>query len=1169
MTFVSGTGKLNANYYGEKLTLVNRHFTSDVAGPYHNIEWERTTAEITGPTGEVFFRQEDVEFPKNWSATARNVVASKYFYGKLGSKERESSLKELVWRVADAITTYGENNGYFDDVTQSHAFSEELCHILATQKASFNSPVWFNIGTPKPVQQASACFILGVEDDMPSILNWYAEEGMIFKGGSGAGVNLSNIRSSREHMSAGGLASGPVSFMRGADASAGAIKSGGSTRRSAKMVVLDASHPDVIEFIRCKAEEERKAYALGDAGWDMSLNGEAWSSIQFQNANNSVRVSDAFMIAATTGKDWPLVGVDGQVIESVLAKDILHEMAQAAWECGDPGIQYDDTCNLWHTRSDTERNYATNPCCFVGETLVDTSEGKISFDQLMNLEELPLAFCYDTLTRLPALKKIKRVWKAGETRRLVEVTTDKGITVRCTPEHRFLLRNGEYVEAEFLSEGDRLRKIGRWINERRRHVAYINHRETPGVPNGTVIQSRFIWEQVYGPIAEGYDVHHINGDCTDDRLSNLELRQSGEHRSAHSAGSGNPRYLDPLDDQLLEVWEAVEATGKVTPTRWNSYVCKSEFHRIVPMAQSPSVGGNVMGMDWETFCGYMESVKDASNDRVASVSVIELDEPEAVFDLEVEGVHNFSVCSEASIHSIVVHNSEYVSINNSACNLASINLLSFLQDDGDFDWTSFQHTVEILITAMDILVGYSSYPTEKITKNANAHRELGLGYANLGALLMSMGMPYDSEEGRRLAAEITSTMTGIAYRQSTKMAQRLGPCEAYHPNSKSMIDVLYEHRTAAANDVPTTFQLWSDVIVLAEKYGVRNMQTTVIAPTGTIAFMMDCDTTGIEPAIALVSYKTLVGGGYMKLVNKSVRRALNSLGYSHNQVEDIAAHIEEHDTIIDAPHLREDDLPVFDCAFGNDRTITPMGHLLMMASVQPFVSGAISKTVNLPNEATVEDVEQIYIDGWKLGLKALAIYRDGSKRTQPLSTKVESVVSAEAPPTTTRRRLPDTRTAITHKFQIGMTDGYITVGLYEDGSPGELFINVSKQGSTISGLVDAWAIAVSMGLQHGVPLESFIDKFRAMRFDPQGITSNEQMRFVSSLPDYLAQWLEDTFVEVDETRIIVDPTPQAQNSPTQTSAVGEGPLCISCGSMTIRSGTCYTCVACGTTTGCS
>ncbi|MBF6571619.1 MAG: vitamin B12-dependent ribonucleotide reductase, partial [Candidatus Binataceae bacterium] len=801
---------------------LERFFTRPGVDPLNELEWERRSAVISGEDGRLVFEQTEVEVPRIWSQTATNVVVSKYFRGQLGTPKRETSVRQLILRVVDTVTGWGERGGYFLSPDERDTFRAELTHLLANQKAAFNSPVYFNVGIePKP--QCSACFILKVDDNMDSILNWYRNEGMIFKGGSGAGVNLSGVRSSREKLSAGGTASGPLSFMKAADASAGVIKSGGKTRRAAKMVVLNVDHPDVKDFITCKQDEEKKAWALIEAGYDSSLDGPAYGSVFFQNANNSVRVSDEFMQAVVDDAPWRTRWVRSQeVADEYRARDLVRMIAEATHACGDPGMQFDTTINGWHTCPASGRINASNPC------------------------------------------------------------------------------------------------------------------------------------------------------------------------------------------------------------------------------------------------------------------------------------------------------SEYMHLDNSACNLASLNLMKFIDDRGEFDVRAFRHAVDVLITAQEILVDNSSYPTAEIGKNAHDFRELGLGYANLGALLMALGMPYDSDQGRSYAAAITSLMTGEAYLQSARIASAMGPFAGYAPNREPMLKVIERHRSHAHKLEPAHVPLdmlrgareaWDDALRLGQGAGYRNSQATVIAPTGTIAFMMDCDTTGVEPDIALIKYKKLVGGGMLKIINQTVPRALKRIGYDSKEIQEIVEYLDEHETIEGAPHLSDAHLPIFDCAFkprAGTRTIHYLGHLRMMGAVQPFISGAISKTINMPTEATADEIGEAYLTAWRLGLKAVAIYRDGSKRTQPLNTGKSSSGSAVAAAAAAQAMLPndefrparhklaDERRSITHKFDIAGHEGYITVGMYEDGTPGEIFVSMSKQGSTISGLMDSFATAISYALQYGVPLRFLVDKFAHMRFEPSGFTRNPQ-----------------------------------------------------------------------------
>jgi ribonucleoside-diphosphate reductase alpha chain len=968
--------------------LFSRLFTKPKTKAYDSLNWVSRDSVIKNPmTQKPVFEQLGVEFPEGWSQNSINIVAQKYFTGTPGDPDREASLRHLIDRVVDTVTRQGLQEGYFTSETEAEDFREELKYVVATQRAAFNSPVWFNIGAAERAQQASACFILGVQDTMDSILNWYVEEGMIFKGGSGSGINLSAIRSSVEPLSkSGGTASGPLSFMRGADSSAGAIKSGGKTRRAAKMVILNVDHPDILDFIRCKMIEERKARALEAAGFDMTLDGKDIFSVQYQNANNSVRVTDDFMEAVEADADWDLKAVrTGKTVKTIKAREIMRAFSEAAWECADPGMQFDTVINKWHTSPNAGRINGSNPC------------------------------------------------------------------------------------------------------------------------------------------------------------------------------------------------------------------------------------------------------------------------------------------------------SEYMHLDNSACNLASLNLLKFLKDDGSFDVREFIHTVELIFTAQEILVGYSDYPTESIAKNARAYRELGIGYANLGALLMAQGLAYDSDEGRAQAAAITALLTGQAYATSAKIAQKVGPFAGFHKDREGMINVLKMHREAVsaidANYVQEELlsaaaSAWDDAVELGELYGVRNSQASVLAPTGTIGLMMDCDTTGIEPDLGLVKFKKLVGGGTMNIVNQTVPRALKALGYRPAEVDAIVQYIDTEKTIIGAPALKPEHLSVFACSMG-DNSIHYLGHVKMMAAVQPFISGAISKTVNMPEDATVEDIEQIHIDSWKMGLKAVAIYRDNCKVAQPLSMMKKGGDAnnnmAEANPTTgapitaeaatdkfivrgaVRRRLPRVRNSKTYKFQIADLEGYFTVGEYDDGTPGELFLSVSKQGSTLAGLLDSFAISVSHGLQYGVPLKSYVKTLRGTSFAPSGITDDPDIRTASSITDYIVRRLALDYLSfddrlelglasfddmpLDEQVSLLDSADEPADSSVRTIAPDKGdtadrnagpspltnaqahatakpqqvalaasmpatstsvaspavntapglssadaklnsgdstaPLCYNCGNQTQRAGSCYVCSSCGSTTGCS
>jgi ribonucleoside-diphosphate reductase alpha chain len=913
---------------------VEPYFTRPGDDGYGAVQWELRTASITGESGKTVFEQRDIEVPRFWSQTATNVVVQKYFRGQLGTPQRERSVRQLIDRVADTITNWGLADGYFADPASAETYRAELKHLLINQKMSFNSPVWFNVGI-EPDPQCSACFINSVKDTMDSILTLARTEGMLFKYGSGTGTNLSPIRSSRELLQGGGTASGPVSFMKGFDAFAGVIKSGGKTRRAAKMVILNIDHPDIEEFIWCKAKEEKKAWSLIDAGYDGSFDGEAYKSVFFQNSNNSVRVTDDFMEAVQKDREWSTKAVrDGRPVQTYKARELWRAISQASWECGDPGLQFDTTINAWHTSANTSRINASNPC------------------------------------------------------------------------------------------------------------------------------------------------------------------------------------------------------------------------------------------------------------------------------------------------------SEYMYLDDSACNLASLNLRKF-EREGDstgFDVESFKRAVEITILAQEIIVGNAKYPTKAIEENSHRFRPLGLGYANLGSLLMSLGLPYDSAPSRAIAGAITALMTGWAYRTSAVISRDVtGPFAGYPENEQPFLGVMKKHRhhvdRIEAHHVPADLYdsaraAWDDAIRIGGEHGFRNGQATVLAPTGTIGFMMDCDTTGIEPDIALIKYKRLVGGGMIKIVNNTLDEALRRLGYDDGGRKAIIDYVDREETIEGAPGLDAKHLPVFDCAFraaNGTRSIHALGHIRMMAAAQPFISGAISKTVNLPADATVEDTENAHLEAWKQGLKAIAVYRDGCKRTQPLSTsktdpglaKAVAAVAPDGPPAAVRRKLPDERRSLTHKFSVAGHEGYIHVGLYDTGEPGEIFVRMAKEGSTISGLMDSFATAISLALQHGVPLRLLIDKFSRTRFEPAGFTGNPEIPRATSIMDYIFRWLAAKFVreepveteaapeprpvEAPSPVVVVDATGEPAASNGHTNGKGNGhangngngratynfiartdaPTCPECGSIMIPNGSCHKCVNCGTTSGCS
>ncbi len=1307
---------------------VERFFTTEGVHPYDEVEWERRDAKIGGGEGGTVFEQKGVEVPKFWSMTATNVVASKYFRGKLTSPDREWSVKQMVDRVVDRITAWGVEGGYFLSDRDVETFNHELKYLMVHQHASFNSPVWFNIGVEGVPQQASACFILSVDDDMHSILDWFKNEGIIFKGGSGSGINVSRIRSSKEQLSGGGYASGPVSFMRGADSVAGSIKSGGTTRRAAKMVVLDADHPDLREFIWCKAKEEKKAWALGEAGYDMSLNGDAWQSIQFQNANNSVRATDEFMQKATAGGAWDLrARVDGSSVETLSAQALLLELSEAAWQCGDPGMQFDTTINDWHTTPVSGRINGSNPC-FPGDARVHTTKGLLPIAELFERtkagEDVEVYTHRATAERPSSgvLASLPLAVMRNGTSPVVRLRFGNGAELRCTPNHRIWTVNRGYVAAEELTQDDEV-----MLNDAATPATHASWELPVAVaakaaarPRGGTLVTRDLPSRWTDPLAEL--MGHLTGDgCMtedstiwvyggDDITDGLiDYHQvllgevfAGASRSPQANGTAQLRvgssavreflsalgvttdraatkhvpaaifaapveiqaaYLRGLfgaDGCVSRVEEDGKASGYVGlgssserllrdvqrllstfGVRARKYTTRKDLARVLPYRRvdgtlvdyesRPMFDLRITGTDLERFAraiGFTSTRKQCALSRLLSeatryatktgtrLAAREADGQAVVYNLN-EPIHHSYI-----VDGFVVANcSEYMSIDDSACNLASLNLMRFVHSDGEFDVQRFARAVDVVFTAQEILVGFSDYPTAAITRNARSHRQLGIGYANLGALLMHRGLAYDSNEGRAYSAAITALMTGESYAQSARMAAVVGPYEAYPKNKTGHDRVIEKHRAAAykiVDDlVPPTLlsaarQAWDDALALGKVNGYRNAQASVLAPTGTISFMMDCDTTGVEPDIALVKYKRLVGGGMLKLINGTVPAALRRLGYTETQTGAITTYIEAQGTIEGAPELKDEHLSVFDCAFkaqNGTRTISHMGHIKMMGAVQPFISGAISKTVNLPETATVEDVMEAYIEAWKYGTKAIAIYRDGSKKVQPLSTNkdasnskkaadvVERIVEVNRPE---RRRLPDTRASLTHKFSIEGHEGYITVGLFEDGTPGELFVTMAKEGSTLSGMMDAFATSVSLLFQHGVPLPHLVEKFGHMRFEPSGWTGNPEIGMAKSIVDYVFRWLGYRFLSASDKEMlglvrhseIVDPAPQLElikpyvtqtiepapvmvstiqpsATPRRMNSTPDAPPCPRCGWLTVRNGTCHKCENCGETTGCS
>ncbi len=1226
---------------------VRRLFTTDDAHPYDELTWERRDAVITNwRDGSIAFEQRDLEFPATWSQNATNIVAQKYFRGPLGTPQREHSVRQMVDRVAGTITSWGVKDGYFAGQADAEAFRCELAHLLVNQRAAFNSPVWFNVGV-EPHPQCSACFILSVEDTMPSILNWYVEEGLIFKGGSGAGINLSTIRSSKEPLGNGGEASGPVSFMRGADASAGTIKSGGKTRRAAKMVVVNVDHPDIRDFIWCKAREEHKARVLRDSGFDMDLDGRDSISIQYQNANNSVRVTDEFMRAYESDGEFDLKAVlDGHTVERTSARGLMREIAQAAWECADPGMQYDTIINDWHTTPESGRINASNPC-FTGEMLVHTDKGLIRFDELASRAvtgETFGIFTHDaTSPDAPAetvtLSRHDAVMVTG-INPIVRLTFSNGSQIRCTPNHRFWTANRGWVAARDLESSDEVRLLDQATPatsaDRRLPVptdvaAYAGE----GAHLAPMILPEK-WDPEFAHLL-GWLVGDgsFSGNAISAIYGSPEDREAvlPQHRGLFSRlnGGREPKisiqengtaqlrlsrralasFFDALGLKLVKAaerdvpWSVLQAPTDIVSaflrglfdadgtvvnqsakaTRYVGLGSRSVdllrsvqtllsslgiASRIYANAKSGPSGFTDTGHDGvqradESAVGYDLRIVGEGIDRFAALIGFQLPSKAArlqevapaakyrkarISRLVRRDDDGFALTynlSEPKNHSYIVQGaivsncSEYMHLDNSACNLASLNLLKFLGADGVFDVEAFKHAVEVVFLAQEIIVGNSSYPTEKITKNANDYRQLGLGYANLGALLMAQGQPYDSDGGRAWAAAITALMTGHAYRTSARVAQVLGPFAGYAKNRTPMLRVMGKHRKAV-DDIDASLvqpslldaarKAWDETLQFGAEHGFRNAQASVLAPTGTIGLLMDCDTTGIEPDLALVKTKKLVGGGSMSIVNQTVPRALRRLGYAEEHVQAILEYIAEYNSVKGAPALREEHYPVFDCAMG-DSPIQYMGHIRMMAAVQPFISGAISKTVNMPESVSVEEVEKAYHEGWKLGLKALAIYRDNCKVGQPLSATKSSKDTAsvdtkgdhrvvadtgavlEVDNAPIRRRLPRTRPSKTTSFRVGDIEGYLTAGSYPDDGLGEIFVKVSKQGSTLSGVMDAFAIAVSMGLQYGVPLEVYVAKFSNMIFEPNGITDDPDIRITQSLVDYIARRLAIDYLDVE------------------------------------------------------
>ncbi len=1477
----SGSARHGGKGARKGLTMRRIHTRAGVH-PYDEVTWERRDIVMTNwRDGSVNFEQRGVEFPDFWSVNAANIVTTKYFRGAVGTPQREHSLKQLVDRVVGVYVAAGREHGYFASGKDAEVFEHELTYALIHQVFSFNSPVWFNVGTASP-QQVSACqpydalvsttaglvpigrlvdddavgtkvhdahgttrivatkangvkevlrlhtragyaldvtpdhlvwrakdlvigeftvagfvrpgdcllhvepdvggsdrrlvevskierlgemevydiqtesgeylaghvrvhncFILAVDDTMDSILEWYREEGLIFKGGSGAGVNLSRIRSSKELLSSGGTASGPVSFMRGADASAGTIKSGGATRRAAKMVVLDVDHPDVEEFIETKAREEDKIRVLRDGGFDMDLGGKDITSVQYQNANNSVRVSDEFMRAVEDGKSFDLAARQtGETVATVDARTLFGKMARAAWECADPGIQYDGTINDWHTCPESGRITASNPC-FPADQRVLTDQGLIRIGDLVARAAAGQSFAVYTNDVTSQSAPADRVEATIPSRYLVtgsnevvELRFSDGSRLRCTPGHRIWTADRGWAHAEDLTADDRVvrslqyaaraaadpripaRALAaaasarsrkpialpvKWDEELGHYLGWLvgdgcvtdqnavtvyggdddrdealpRHREfiaritgfdaKPSIQaNGTrqlrVTRDGFIaFVRALGVSSERAPAKHVPDaiyEAPEEALIGFLQGLFDADGCAVSMRNGT-RYVglgSRSEELLLGVQELLASLGIAsriyqtgTKVRSFSYVRKDGSAASYG-SDGPSFDLRITGRSLREFGARIGFSLPAKERKlltiIASTTWYDKDETVRLVSRESRGFETTYNLTEPRNHSyivggtVVANCSEYVHLDNSSCNLASINLLKFLRNDDTFDVERFQRITELIITAMDISICFADFPTEKITATTRAYRQLGIGYANLGALLMATGHAYDSDDGRAIAGAITSLMTGTAYRRSAELAKVVGPYDGYPRNEAAHKRVMAKHAEASARIRPlggiddailaAANHAWQDCLALGETNGYRNAQSSLLAPTGTIGLMMDCDTTGVEPDLALVKFKKLVGGGSMQIVNQTVPRALKNLGYQPEQAEAIIEYIAEHGHVVDAPGLRREHYDVFDCAMG-ERAISPMGHVRMMAAVQPALSGAISKTVNLPETATVEDIEKIYSEGWKLGLKALAIYRDNCKVGQPLSVSKRKPAEAAQPAVAphesrpVRKRLPKKRSATVTRFSVAGAEGYMTASEYPDDGVGEVFLKLGKQGSTLAGVMDAFSVAISVGLQYGIPLESYVAKFTNMRFEPAGITDDPDIRIASSVIDYIFRRLALDHLPFDQRADLSilsaaertaqlagedpeasaeepDPVEMAQSVPVehahqqaeQTAAervAGAGrlaephsstelieshqgrsadaPLCLTCGTKMRPAGSCYVCEGCGSTSGCS
>jgi ribonucleotide reductase alpha subunit len=1117
---------------------LERYFSKSGRQP---IALERTDIILKDSKDQVIF-QRDCEFPKTWTHNARVITASKYF------TDEESSVQELFGRVIKTISEEGLKQGIFKihrQQNEAQIFSDELNRILIEQRASFNSPVWFNIGVPSRRQQASACFLLDVQDDMESILDWIKTEGIIFKGGSGSGLNVSKLRGEGEPIHPRGTSSGPLSFMAAADSLSGSIKSGGATRRAAKMVIMDCDHPDILEFIRCKKTAEDLLRKFKAAGDDIDVNSKILSYIPYQNANNSVSVTDAFMNAVINDKLWVLKPrTDVEKMKTLPAKEIFREIAQIAYECADPGLFYYDTINKWHTVKNSGPIITCNPCV-TGDTQIMTLDGPKSFKTLAEAGKDVLVHAWHPETKLPVVRWMRNPRRTRQEAELVEVEFDSGLKVRCTPDHSFYSFRGEKVQAGDLKIGSSVRA---WSMSQHRdgHLRVHGWDAERNLSNHQWV-SRMVFENTNGPIPAGAIVHHEDENKLNNWPTNLGLiKDQSEHNSIHY------------------------------PKRFtNGFDGTAPNHKVIAVRAA--------------------GVEDVYNGTVDDAHTYIIVDPNPV-----AGIASGIVSANCG---------EFLHLPYTACNLASINLLKFLSFDNGhlaFDVAGYIQTVKIMITAMEILVSYSDYPIPEIAKATEEYRPLGLGYANLGALLMCLGQPYDSDEGRTTAQAVTSLLTAVAYAESAKMAERVGPFQGYEQNKQCFKEVMEKH-IAAYRDLcmtPSPDEPASKVIqkitMAANDYWIkvkeaevfRNGQISLLAPTGTISFMMDCDTTGIEPDLSLVKHKKLVGGGSLKMTNQNVDFALFVLGYNEENRNKILDFITENNTVENCGFIQQKHVEIFQCAFkgGGRNSIAPSGHLKMVAAVQPFLSGGISKTVNLPEEATVSDIENVYFDAWSMGIKDISIYRDGSKVAQPLKseTKTQTASSIEMPflrldPTPTRKRLPNTRNSKTHKFSIGGHEGYVTVGFYPDGTPGEIFVTMNKEGSTISGLMDAFATSISIGLQYGVPLDSLIEKFKFTRFEPSGFTGDEFIPNATSVIDYLFKWLELEFATkqahtVDDLIFGFDHhinsvsvngyQLNASDNINYGTTQNNGDSCSRCGGLLIQAGSCKACSSCGDSTGC-